>query len=165
MTENGSEQQSGTLAFTAYLPSKPAALTAFLQRFLPAELSAQFGVSEYDWLERLIGTEEEEPGTLTKAVEEFSYEIGILEDAKQSLLEQGKHVDYLTDRINVYRCEDILSFLSRKNVLPKYGFSVDTVELRVFSPTERSRLGLELQRDLSMAISEYAPGSEVVISD
>ena len=72
MTETGSEQQSGTLAFTAYLQSKPAALTAFLQRFLPAELSAQFGVSEYDWLERLIGTEEEEPGTLTKAVEEFS---------------------------------------------------------------------------------------------
>ena len=162
MTENGSEQQSGTFAFTAYLQSKPAALTAFLHRFLPAELSEQFGVSEYDWLERLIGTDEEEPGALTKAVEEFNYEIGILEDAKRSMLEQGKHVDYLTDRINVYRREDILSFLSRKNVLPKYGFPVDTVELRVFSPTERSRLGLELQRDLSVAISEYAPGSEIV---
>ncbi len=162
MTEGRSEIPSGTKAFAAYLKTKPAALMKFLQRFLPPQMAEQFGVERFDWLERLVGTDEDEPGTLTKAVEEFGYEIGILEDAKRSLLDQGKHVDYLTDRINVYRREDILSFLSRKNVLPKYGFPVDTVELRVFSPTESVRLGLDLQRDLSMAISEYAPGSEIV---
>ncbi|RXK17383.1 DEAD/DEAH box helicase [Macrococcus sp. DPC7161] len=54
--------------------------------------------------------------------------------------------------------ERIISYLSRKNVLPKYGFPVDTVELN----TNNNLKKLRLTRDLSQAISEYAPGSQVI---
>jgi hypothetical protein len=57
-----------------------------------------------------------------------------------------------------------LSFLSRKAVIPKYGFPVDVVEL----DTQRTRQSghdafeVSLQRDLAIAISEFAPTSKLV---
>ena len=156
------KEENGTDAFIRYLKGKPDDLRTFLFRFLPDHLAHYFDIAGFGWLERLIGTDEDEPGVLTKAVDEYNYEVGILIAAKKEAQDNGKHSDYLIDRITVYRHEDILSFLSRKNVLPKYGFPVDTVELRAYSSMNRGKLGLELQRDLSMAISEYAPGSQIV---
>lgn len=59
--------------------------------------------------------------------------------------------------------EDVLSFLSRKAVIPKYGFPVDVVEL------DTQRVGLEseeikLERDLKIAIAEFAPTSQLVVN-
>ena len=53
--------------------------------------------------------------------------------------------------------EDALSFLSRKAVIPKYGFPVDVVELDT-QRTQQDQEAFEvlLQRDLSIAISEFA---------
>ncbi len=39
---------------------------------------------------------------------------------------------------------------------------MDTVELHLSGHQERAKAGLQLSRDLSIAISEYAPGSQVV---
>jgi len=57
----------------------------------------------------------------------------------------------------------VLGFLSRKAVIPKYGFPVDVVEL----DTQRVRnsaaaFEVSLQRDLSIAIAEFAPTSQLV---
>lgn len=57
----------------------------------------------------------------------------------------------------------MLSFLSRRAVIPKYGFPVDVVEL----DTQRTKTNQEasevlLQRDLSVAIAEFAPQSRLV---
>ena len=49
--------------------------------------------------------------------------------------------------------------------MPKYGFPVDTVELSILGGAGKSNSGLQLQRDLSIAISEYAPGSQIVAND
>jgi hypothetical protein len=57
---------------------------------------------------------------------------------------------------------DLLGYLANRNVLPKYGFPVDTVELRTSYPSSPVGGKLDLTRDLSMAIYEYAPGSQVV---
>ena len=57
--------------------------------------------------------------------------------------------------------ERSLNFLSRKAVIPKYGFPVDVVELDVRS-TDGQPTGVALQRDLSQAIADYAPGGKVV---
>lgn len=56
--------------------------------------------------------------------------------------------------------EPTLNFLSRKAVIPKYGFPVDVVELDVRSTDKKPTI--TLQRDLSQAIAEYAPGGKVV---
>lgn len=153
---------SGFDSFKNYLNSNPVELKHFALRFLPQVLSEKFGVNNYEWVNDLLNENSERPGVLTKAIAEYNYEIGILQEAKKNAILSGGKIDYLDDRIRVYKNEEVLSFLSRKNVLPKYGFPVDTVEMLVLDKSGKSRLGLQLQRDLSIAISEYAPGSQIV---
>ena len=58
--------------------------------------------------------------------------------------------------------KSLIGFLVRNNVLPKYGFPVDTVELIPDINAVGREKSLQLARDLQMAIAEYAPGAEVV---
>ena len=59
--------------------------------------------------------------------------------------------------------ERVLEFLSRKAILPKYGFPVDVVELDILGGRSGfAAQGIALQRDLSQAIAEYAPGNKIV---
>ena len=57
--------------------------------------------------------------------------------------------------------KDMISNLSRSNLIPKYGFPVDTVSLQP-RHQDSNAFRVELDRDLSIAIFEYAPGSTVV---
>ena len=56
----------------------------------------------------------------------------------------------------------LVEFLATRNVLPKYGFPVDVVELNLARTGDNDALKLSLSRDLALAIGEYAPGSETV---
>lgn len=56
--------------------------------------------------------------------------------------------------------ESLIDYLSNRGVLPSYSFPLHTVELML--PPDSDTEHLRLQRDLSDAIREYAPGSEVV---
>ena len=76
---------------------------------------------------------------------------------------------YLANRISFslrkIREKNILNYLSARNILPKYGFPIDSVELITDPSSVESTFGqgeLRLQRDLMQAISEYAPGSQVI---
>jgi hypothetical protein len=79
-------------------------------------------------------------------------------DRKFSVAERYKRV------LNTIMGRELLGFLANRNILPKYGFPVDTVELRTQYTDAEYGLGakLDLSRDLTQAIYEYAPGSQVV---
>jgi hypothetical protein len=64
--------------------------------------------------------------------------------------------------INTLTKRQLIGFLANRNVLPKYGFPTDTVELRTAYTDDPVSRKLDLSRDLSSAIYEYAPGAEVV---
>ncbi|GAI85931.1 unnamed protein product, partial [marine sediment metagenome] len=52
---------------------------------------------------------------------------------------------------------------SNMAVIPKYGFPVDVVELDTQrTQTSYESMGISLQRDLSIAIAEFAPTSKLV---
>ena len=53
-----------------------------------------------------------------------------------------------------------IDFLVRNNILPKYGFPIDTVELHQAIGSKVK--DLQLVRDLQLAIAEYAPDAQVV---
>jgi hypothetical protein len=55
-----------------------------------------------------------------------------------------------------------LSFLSRKAVIPKYGFPVDVVELDTQRSVGRNSYDVTLARDLTIAIGEFAPTATLV---
>ena len=150
---------NGVTAFADYLREKPDDLKQFLNGFLPPELSRSFGVQSYDWVERLLGDD----GLLMVAEEAYRHDIDELKAAAAKAYSESRWgVDALNQRIRVYQRERILTYLTRCNIFPKYGFPVDTVEMTVADRKNVLKTGLQLQRDLSMAISEYAPGSQIV---
>lgn len=57
--------------------------------------------------------------------------------------------------------EDLINYLSDRGVLPSYSFPLHVVELRI-PPYMNGAKDLRLQRNLQLAIQEYAPGQEVV---
>jgi len=57
--------------------------------------------------------------------------------------------------------QQLINFLSSSNVIPKYGFPVDVVELSINSHVPEAKK-IQLERDLRIAISEFAPSSQVV---
>ena len=63
--------------------------------------------------------------------------------------------------INTLTQQPLIGLLANRNVLPKYGFPPTRLSC---GPRTRATRGpeLELSRDLSSAIYEYAPGAEVV---
>jgi len=154
--------ESGVSYLETYLSYKPENLKKYLEDFLPTSLCATFEIANYGWIPRLMNTEEGNEGTLIRAVREYEHELKILIQAYDDALKNNENVDYLRRRINTYRGESVISFLSRKGVLPKYGFPVDTVELYVWDTQNKSNLQLDLSRDMQIAISEYAPGSQIV---
>ena len=155
-------EETGYDLLTQYLNGHPSDLKAYLKAFLPAELYNRFGCEQFTWIDGLLKTDEGYEGLLTKAVKEYSYEVNVLEEARKEAFAKNRSTGYLEQRLRTYRKESILSFLSRRNVMPQYGFPVDTVPLSISGVKNGQQYGVELQRDLSMAISEYAPGSQVV---
>ncbi len=93
---------------------------------------------------------------------ELSSDYSRVKEFERESSDKGRHdlAEWAQTRGRTIASESVLSFLSRKAVLPKYGFPVDVVELET---AERGQYGdVLLQRDLRTAIAEYAPGSSVV---
>jgi hypothetical protein len=79
----------------------------------------------------------------------------------------GAWLDGLVDRVRETASEStsspsLLQVLIEKGELPRYAFPVDVVAFWTMPPS-RWNSGTEVQRDLAIALSEYAPGGEIII--
>lgn len=93
-------------------------------------------------------------------VEEYLALIAALSGSQtaKALFEAGR----LMKTLNTIKEKDLIGFLSKKNLIPKYGFPVDTVPL-LPRPGETDLANkIELDRDLSVAIFDYAPGAQII---
>ncbi len=149
--------------FVSYLNSEPAELMTFIEEFVPKDVLK----SNKTWINDLIG----ESGVLIKAKDDIFSDINSLKESQQRLISEqlnGKNVGSAIGKVGYLigklKKDNILTFMSRKNVIPKYGFPVDTVELLPSADynNKKENYHIELQRDLFIAISEYAPDSEVI---
>lgn len=153
-----------------YLSNKPDSLQTALKNIIPSNLWAELGVGDWSWVTEL--TNEAGTGVLDLAFEEFSQDDKYLNDLilkinqewiksrQNSLLDRIKALDRVLNNI---RGRELLGYLGSRNVLPKYGFPTDVVDLRTAHlATTPEAQQIDLSRDLRMAISEFAPGSEVV---
>lgn len=151
-----------------YLFSKPEPLRQLLIRSIPASMHNRLGIEDFSWIDKLCG----EDGVLEIAVQDFRGTVAEME--KELAACRKRHDDEgagaWSRNLRSFRCgaedrsgkKSLIGFLVRNNVLPKYGFPVDTVEMIPnINDTGRDK-ALQLARDLQMAIAEYAPGSQVV---
>lgn len=151
-----------------YLDGQPTDLEGLLLRSIPVRMHRNLGLKDWSWKQRLCGPD----GVLELAVRDFRGTVAEIEKAigickrAGDLEEAGKWSRNLRN----FRCakddksgkKSLISFLVRNNVLPKYGFPVDTVELVPDVASIGRDKALQLARDLQMAIAEYAPGAQVI---
>ena len=145
----------------SYLENKPDDLKNYLLHIVPDDLKVFFDINDFGWINLLFNDEQDKKGFCNIVVDKYFDDLGDLEKAKKELVKSGRSgVDKITRSINTIKDQRIIEFLSKNNLIPKYGFPVDTVDLKSSSTGVGSLL--RLNRDLFAAISEYAPGSEVV---
>ena len=148
-----------------YLLMRPAEVRDALLRIVPVELQDELGIANWGWLPNLWSGDGK--GILDRVVQEVGYDLALLrqlaEDAANERTPAGSRRDgHYLGVVQTVRGRDLLGFLGSRNVLPKYGFPTDVVELRTDHLPVPEAARVELQRDLRIAISEYAPGGEVV---
>lgn len=150
--------------FIAWLRSNPQTLQGSLANVVPETLQEGLGIGDWGWVEALCAPTDEDPsaGWFTRAGEEVRDDLADLDKLVSEAV--AKEDFRLADRLKKVRTtlcrRQLFGFLASRNVLPKYGFPVDVVELQLARSGAPEAAELELARDLALAISDYAPGSE-----
>jgi ATP-dependent helicase YprA (DUF1998 family) len=157
---SGSSSKSAVEFLKEVLNERPEDLRQSLHFVVPKSKSMQAFVDldNWKWVDYLLKDGE---GALVLAEANVKEVIGELEELKKKLDAERKPSDNILRIQNTYLKKDVLSFLSSSNVLPKYGFPVDVVNLDILHHGENAKV-INISRDLKLAISEFAPGSEIV---
>ncbi|HHW17876.1 MAG TPA: DEAD/DEAH box helicase [Firmicutes bacterium] len=150
--------RAGIREMTAMLAQRPEELLSALIRTVPEDLHGKLGIKDWEWVRGLL---DDEIGVLVRAGDEFEHDTQVLQEILASLQKQRKPSDHILRALNTVEQRELIGYLAARSVLPKYGFPVDSVELRLNNHSPHAQR-LELERDLRMALSEYAPGSKIV---
>ena len=161
----GVASNSGVDALRTWLETRPNHLRESLERILPESVANDLDVGRWGWVRALYDRDEPEPtfGWMKRAHEDVKEDLKALDEMISEAFEQqlGVRGDRLKSVKQGLETRQLLGFLASRNVLPKYGFPIDVVELKLPDAGQKSR-ELELDRDLRIAIKEYAPGETVV---
>jgi ATP-dependent helicase YprA (DUF1998 family) len=151
----------GYQGFIDWLISKPQELSNLLINsiLLTDEQLKNKYINSYDWLEDFCS----EQGIFKKIINEFESNIDYLKKEYEQAMQvrDEKTASIFNRKLERYQKNDLIDFLVRGNILPKYGFPIDSVELTQNIAATNFK-SLNLNRDLSVAIAEYAPSGEVV---
>ena len=130
-----------------------------LRRAVPKNMRGRVGLEDDIWIDRVAGAQSRFAYAEAEVCSDYKEMIAL----RKHYFEQGRDSDLrrVSRRMETIAGERSLNFLSRRAVIPKYGFPVDVVELDTRSG-DSSATGVSLQRDLSQAIAEYAPGGKVI---
>ena len=149
--------------FYDFCDEKKETLLILLEKIVPSKMHHSL-LNESRWLTCIAGEYDanNDSSPLARAEMEVCSDYLTLEKME----EEARKTRGKKSRENVYKIgkrmdtiaeEKVLDFLSRKAIIPKYGFPVDVVELDTHGHSK-----VTLQRDLSQAIAEYAPRGKVI---
>ena len=141
----------------SFLTPVPRQVLDALRAVLPATAWSRLGVEDGTWVDELAAL-------LEQVRAELAHDVATFEERRREAFEQRRSdlAARFERSINTITRRPLIGFLANRNILPKYGFPVDTVELRTAHCDSQVGARLELTRDLSVAIHEYAPGAELV---
>lgn len=154
------DDKNGPDLLKKYLDSKPTDLQDSLKRIIPTAIHNKFDIDSWGWVSGLF---DEIGGVLTKAKDSVEADVKVISEVLEQNKIENKPSDYLLRVIKNIKQKPLINFLSINNVIPKYGFPVDVVEMQ-FTINNSDANKLQLNRDLRIALSEYAPSSQIVAS-
>ncbi|MBT9547096.1 MAG: DEAD/DEAH box helicase [Candidatus Sericytochromatia bacterium] len=166
-----------------WLQTRPDSLQQALRRIF-SDLILPLGIDNWQWISQFVRVSDatrEDPQDDNQAEELdptrdqeahiFLNWDGILGRAQAELYsEYLEYTNWKKDPKEVHSAErqinrileiKLLNYFPARGVLPKYGFPVDVVSLELHSVEDWAKK-IQLQRDLRMAISEFAPGCQLV---
>jgi hypothetical protein len=144
-------------AVRGYLTPVPAEVAMALRAVLPEPSWLQIGLTDGSWVEHMCEL-------LEQVRAELAHDVALFEERRTEAFESRRSdlAARFERSIATITRRPLIGYLANRNVLPKYGFPVDTVELRTAHCDSQVGARLELSRDLSVAIHEYAPGAELI---
>lgn len=153
---------SGPELFHEYITRRPTDVQEALYRIVPSALQGTLELDTWGWLAALSNAQGD--SILDLAVREVQGDLDLYQQLEQQAVQDKNYrlAEHYQRVARTVRGRDLLGFLGSRNVLPKYGFPSDVVELRTDYVPESAAAQIELQRDLRMAIAEFAPGGQVV---
>jgi hypothetical protein len=147
--------------FSIFLGSLPEGILQYIYEFSPPTMSRET-------VDSIINDFVRENGALSDVRTKYMAEVSGIDAMESAAAAEKKYkiAERLKYDRNRLQGEPIIELFSRNNLIPKYGFPIDTVELAAdltkLHGYNRGDSGLRLQRDLFQAITDYAPGSEVI---
>ena len=158
---NNIENPSGVSDLYAFLQKNKIELKESLMDIVPKAVAEKVGLNDDGWILGIVGVNSRFALSEAEVSNDFKCVKKLQRDSADR--EDYSTAQWAKRRAETIASEDTLSFLSRKAIIPKYGFPVDVVELDPLR-TQKTSESMEvlLQRDLSIAISEFAPTSKVV---
>ena len=152
-----------------WLSEKPIYLKNEIERIFTTNLKNIFKIEEWGWVKDLII----ENANKEEIKDDILRWGGFLGQSQMEAISEYNDYEKLgKEKPNLYnvaenhkkriKSKDILSFLPSRKVLPKYGFPSDVVELKLQTKDSTWVQEISLQRDLKLALSEYAPGCSIV---
>lgn len=148
--------------FRAFLEEEPVALSSALERFVPPQSQEFKRIADWSWMRT------EESDGLLDLLDRVQSEVhGELEQfaalqEEAAAAQRYREADRYKQIAQTLNSRNLIGFLASRNVLPKYGFPSDVVSLRTEHVGIAGANRVNMDRDLRVAIGEYAPGAHVV---
>ena len=136
----------------------PKEIKQSLENIFSLEMQKAFDIENWTWVENQLL---DELGNLNLAKVKWENDIEEITKIKYENFKEGRSVDGITKMLETFLDRKVIDFLASNNVLPRYGFPIDTVNLDTLYKG-KSSTKVSLSRDLKMAISEFAPGNKVI---
>jgi len=149
----------GVETFKKYVTSHPLELNQYInKKMLPGEKFIRY--HDFKWFDEIDG-KDEKMEHFVEAIKSIAEEYEI---AKKEAVTEEKYseADYYTRQIENLHKVNVIDYLSKYCVIPKYGFPVDVVELQIYKEGILDN-SYDLSRDLKIAITEYAPDSQIIV--
>lgn len=156
--------------FKKWLDTKPETLKKQIMSLgLPDSVLSKVGVLDWDWVDLLDETDSNGRGAWLSSIEKIYFEdidgithvIAELSGSKETSAQAARKGRLLKIKEDLQQ-RQIVEPLANGGILPKYGFPVDVASLVPSFASPQQANKVELTRDLSVAIGEYGPGSQVV---
>lgn len=130
-----------------FFQQKQEIIEQALKSVFDPNLFSSLGVHDGTWIEKIVG----ESSHLKDVELDVKTDIQRLREIEKLAVEAKKYrkAQWAQWRQQTVEKEDVLSFLSRKVVIPKYGFPVDVVELDTKWSDQQDAESVDLSRKIS----------------
>lgn len=156
-------------SFEKFILSKNEELGSFIDKYVLFYDSLKIEYGNFKWIPYIL---DHSKNSLTNMIDGIkdrikSYTTAIEELKKSDEKGVGNQIEQYKNALSALKNRNsIIQYLARYSVIPKYGFPVDNISLQIYNVQNMDFDDkYDLTRDLSIAISEYAPESEVIVDN